>query len=120
MSEKQTICLIVIGLLILVAFMYWINPWLTLALPASIFVTYVIAEYESRQKRIEELELKLKEAEKREEFLKESLADAKACNKSLRHQLWERENVIKELTRDHEAEIKQVELKAEQEITGGA
>ncbi len=97
----------------MIGFLYWINPWLTLSVPLALSVIFALAEYESRMKRIEELEMKLKEAKEREEFLKEKLSDVKTCNKGLRHQLQERENELKELSRDHETEIKKIELKAE-------
>ena len=120
MSEKQENWIIVIGGLIFLVFMYWINPWLPLSLPVVIFVAIMIEEHSLRKKRAIDSELKLKEANERIDFLQDELSDSKSCNKSLRQLLREREMEIQKLTRDPAAEMKQIELNAEKEITGGA
>jgi hypothetical protein len=120
MSEKQENWIIVIGGLIFLVFMYWINPWLPLLLPVAIFVAIMIEEHSLRKKRAIDSELKLKEANERIDFLQDELSDSKSCNRSLRQLLREREMEIQKLTRDPAAEMKQIELNAEKEITGGA
>ena len=120
MSEKQENWIIVIGGLIFLVFMYWINPWLPLSLPFVIFVAIMIEEHSLRKKRAIDSELKLKEANERIDFLQDELSDSKSCNRSLRQLLREREMEIQKLTRDPAAEMKQIELNAEKEITGGA
>lgn len=120
MSEKQENWIIVIGGLIFLVFMYWINPWLPLSLPVVIFVAIMIEEHSLRKKRAIDSELKLKEANERIDFLQDELSDSKSCNRSLRQLLREREMEIQKLTRDPAAEMKQIELNAEKEITGGA
>jgi hypothetical protein len=120
MSEKQENWIIVIGGLIFLVFMYWINPWLPLSLPVVIFGAIMIEEHSLRKKRAIDSELKLKEANERIDFLQDELSDSKSCNRSLRQLLREREMEIQKLTRDPAAEMKQVELNAEKEITGGA
>lgn len=120
MSEKQENWIIVIGGLIFLVFMYWINPWLPLSLPVVIFVAIMIEEHSLNKKRAIDSELKLKEANERIDFLQDELSDSKSCNRSLRQLLREREMEIQKLTRDPAAEMKQIELNAEKEITGGA
>ena len=120
MSEKQENWIIVIGGLIFLVFMYWINPWLPLSLPVVIFVAIMIEEHSLRKKRAIDSELKLKEANERIDFLQDELSDSKSCNRSLRQLLREREMEIQKLTRDPAAEMKQIELNAVKEITGGA
>ena len=120
MSEKQWIWILVIGGLFFCTFVYLMNPWFLLSVPIAIIVPAMIDEHSSRKERIRELELKLKEADERTDFLRTELSESESCNKTLRRELQFQKKEIQKLTRDPAAEMKQIELNAEKEITRGA
>ncbi len=117
MSEKQENCILAIGVSAVLALMAWISLWIFLALP---IVIILITEDESKLSSPKDLKIELEEAHDRLEILENRLASARHLNTNLQNRLHELERDLAKLTEDPEAEMREIELAAEREITGGA
>ena len=120
MSEKQVNCILAFGVSAVLALMAWISLWSFLALPFIIILITEDNEDEPKLSSRKELKIELEKAYDRLEILENRLASAKHLNANLQSHQHELERELAKLTEDPEAEMREIELAAEREITGGA
>jgi biopolymer transport protein ExbB/TolQ len=111
------IALVFLGLFFL---LIWMCPWLLLAIPFVIYILMINDKYDSLLKSNKELKKEHSETQESLDFYLTEISDLESRNRELRHRLHELKNEIEEIEKDSEAEIRQTELDAEREITGGA
>ncbi len=120
MSEKQVNCIIAFGVSAVLALIAWISLWLFLVLPLVVFFLDDNADGETKLPSSKELKIELEKAHDRVETLEYRLSSARHLNANLQNRLNALERELAKLTVDPEAEMREIELAAEREITGGA
>jgi hypothetical protein len=120
MSEKQVNCILAFGVSAVLALMSWISLWSFLALPFIIILITEDNEDDPKLSSPKELKIELEKAHDQIETLEYRLSSARHLNANLQNRLDALERELAKLTVDPEAEMREIELAAEREITGGA
>ncbi len=121
MSDNYEKWIIIIGSILLVLFLTWMNPWLLLIIPVTILAMMAFDDSAvvSRDKEIAELKFQIEKKDESIESIQEELSDARKFNRQLKHELAQLYRELESI-KNPDAEIRQAELDAEREITGGA